>query len=126
MDSYNPLENPDPDQWLALDEDDRVLLIEELHERERVKLPNVRLHASFHAVIENQLASEDPPQAVDTLERLLGEGLDRHEAIHAMGSVLSEVMYNAMKNPSQKVDSTQAYIEGLKNLTVEKWLASGE
>ena len=126
MDSYNPLENPDPDQWLALDEDERILLIEELHERERVKLPSVRLHASFHAVIENQLASEDPSQAADTLERLLGEGLDRHEAIHAMGSVLSGVMYNAMKNPSQKVDSTQAYIEGLKDLTVEKWLASGE
>jgi len=126
MDSYNPLENPDPDQWLALDEDERLLLIEAFHEQERVDLPNVRLHASLHAIIENQLACGDPPQAVDTLERLLGEGLDRHEAIHAMGSVLSGVMYHAMKNPSQKVDSSQAYIEGLNDLTVEQWLASGE
>jgi len=125
MKSYNPRKKPDSDQWLALDEDERILLIEAFHERERVNLPNVRLHALFHAVIENQLASGDPPQAVDTLERLLGEGLDRHEAIHAIGSVLSEVMYNAMKNPSQKVDSTQAYIEGLNDLTVEKWLSSG-
>lgn len=126
MESYNPLENPDPDQWVALDEDERILLIEEFHERERVNLPNVQAHASFHAVIENQLASGDPPQAADTLERLFGEGLDRHEAIHALGSVLSGVMYHAMKNPLQKIDSTQAYIEGLKELTVEKWLASGE
>ena len=126
MEAYNPLENPDPDQWLALDEDERVLLIEGSHQRERVNLPNVRLHASLHAVIENQLASGDPPQAVDTLERLVGEGLDRHDAVHAMGSVLSEVMYHAMKNPSQEVDPTRAYIDGLESLTVEKWLASGE
>ena len=125
METYDPLEHPDPDQWLALDEDERIFLIVAFHERARVNLPNVQVHASFHAVIENQLVSEDPPQAIDTLERLLGEGLDRHEAIHAMGSVLSGVLYHAMKNPSQKVDSTQAYIEGLKALTVEKWLASG-
>ena len=126
MKSYNPRKKPNPDQWLALDEDERIFLIEEFHERKRIDLPNVRVHASFHAVIENQLASGDPPQAADTLKRLRGEGLDRHEAIHAIGSVLSEVMYHAMKSPSQKVDSTQAYIEGLEELTVEKWLACGE
>lgn len=126
MKPYSPRKKPSPAQWLALDEDERILLIEEFHERKRINLPNVRVHASFHAIVENQLASGDPPQAVDTLKRLLGEGMDRHEAIHAIGSVVSEVMYHAMKSPSQKMDSPQAYIEGLVELTVEKWLASGE
>ena len=125
METYDPMEHPDPDHWLALDEDERIYLIEEFHKRARVDLPNVRLHVSFHAVVETQLASSDPPQAVETLERLLGEGLDRHDAIHAIGSILSEVMYHAMQNPTENADPTQAYIEGLKDLTVEKWLASG-
>ncbi len=126
MESYDPMENPDPTQWLALDEDEHIFLVEEFHEREGVDLPNIRLHASFHAVVETQLASGDPPQTVDTLARLLGEGLDRHDAIHAIGSILSEVIYHAMKNPAENDDPTQAYIEGLKNLSVEKWLASGD
>ncbi len=126
MESYDPMQNPDPAQWLALDEDERIFLVEEFHEREKVDLPNVRLHASFHAVVETQLASGDPPQAVDTFARLLGEGLDRHDALHAIGSILSELMYHATKNPAENSDPTQAYIEGLKNLTVEKWLTCGD
>ena len=126
IESYDPLENPNPDEWLALDEVERILLVEEFHEHAKINLPSVRAHASFHAVIENQLASGDPPQVLDTLERLLGEGLDRHEAIHAISTVLSRVMYNTAKNPSQKLDPTKAYIKGLKELTVEKWLDSGD
>lgn len=126
MEAYDPLESPDPDQWLTLDEGECILLIEEFHEREGVDLPNARVHASIHAVIENQLASGGPPQVAGTLERLLGEGLNRHDAIHALGSVLSEVMYNAMMNPAREADSTQAYIDGLKELTAEEWLSSGK
>lgn len=126
MKSYNPMEHPDPDQWLALAEDERIFLVEVFHEREGVALPNIRLHASFDAVVETQLASADPPQTADTLARLLAEGLDRHDALHAIGSILSDVMYHAMKNPAASADPTQAYIEGLKNLTVEQWLASGD
>ena len=43
MESYDPMEHPDPDQWLALDEDERIFLIVAFHERARVNLPNVQV-----------------------------------------------------------------------------------
>ena len=48
MKAYNPRKKPDPAQWLALDEDERIFLIEEFHERKRIDFPDVRVHASFH------------------------------------------------------------------------------
>ena len=126
MEFYDPLKTPDPDEWLALDEGERALLVEEYHKEEGVDLPNSRLHAYIHAVVENQLALEEPPQILGTLERLLGDGLDRHEAIHAIGSVLSEQIFKIMKNPSKNADPAGAYNEGLKELTAEKWFASGD
>ncbi len=117
MEFYDPLQVPDPDEWLALDEEERVQLVEGYHESEEVDLPNPRIHASFHAVVENQIASGDPPEVLVTLERLISQGLDRHEAIHAIGSILSEQVFNVMKNPSSHKNPNKAYIRKLKKLT---------
>ena len=125
MEFYEPLQGPDSDEWFALDERERVILVEEYHESEEVNLPNLRIHASFHAVVENQIASGDPPEVLVTLERLLREGLNRHEAIHAIGSVLSEQIFNVMKNPSAQTNPNKAYIRRLKKLTAMMWLSSG-
>ena len=125
MEFYEPLQGPVPDEWFALDERERVILVEEYHESEEVNLPNLRIHASFHAVVENQIASGDPPEVQVTLERLLREGLDRHEAIHAIGSVLSEQIFNVMKNPSAQKNPNKAYIRRLKKLTAMVWLSGG-
>ncbi len=55
-------------------------------------MPKVRLHATMHVVVENQLAAGDPPEARATLERLIGEGLSRHEAVHALMNAVSQQM----------------------------------
>jgi hypothetical protein len=58
------------------------------HRRNRIRLPNPRLHSTIHAIIENQIA-EGMAKTRDALARLISEGLSRHDAIHAIGSVLS-------------------------------------
>lgn len=50
----------------------------------------LRLHAAIHAVVETQLRDGRPPETGHTLERLMGEGLSRHDAVHAIGAVVSE------------------------------------
>jgi hypothetical protein len=80
---YDPQQAPDPEVWLALDEDERFELALRHHRRARVRLPNARLHAMFHVVIENQVALGHEIVR-QTLERLQAEGLDRHDAIHAV------------------------------------------
>ena len=126
MEFYDPLQDPDPDEWLAIDEDEQVLLVADYHEEEGLDLPNMQLHASIHAAIESQLAMGDPPQVLSTLTRLLDGGLDRREAIHAIGSCLSEQMFNVVKDPSKNVNPTEAYVKSLDNLTAAKWFLSGE
>ena len=60
-----------------------------LHRRAGVSLQNKNVHAIMHVVIENQVAMGDELPVRRAIDRLVGEGLDRHEAIHAMGSALA-------------------------------------
>ncbi|MBN8436878.1 MAG: hypothetical protein ABTS22_02060, partial [Accumulibacter sp.] len=56
MNRYDPDQTPNPKEWLALDEQIRIGLVEKYHRWARVELPNVTIHAAFHAIVENQLA----------------------------------------------------------------------
>ena len=51
--------------WLALDEGERIYLVEKYHEASRINVPNPTTHAVIHVVVENQLAS--PEVAVDVV-----------------------------------------------------------
>ena len=73
---YDPNRSPVPEQWLKLDETERIGLVIEDHARSDADLPNPVLHATFHAVVENQLA-ESISEVRTTFDRLMSEGLDR-------------------------------------------------
>jgi hypothetical protein len=119
---YNPLVEPDYDQWLEHDEMERMEAVRRYHKRARVELPNERLHALIHATVENQIALGDETPVAATLERLMDEGLDRHEALHAVGSVLADHIWNVMKKPGpMPADPNEAYFRELRELTVQKW-----
>jgi hypothetical protein len=40
-----------------------------------------------HVVVENQVALGEATSVPEALDRLINEGLDRHDAVHAVGSV---------------------------------------
>ncbi|APF16869.1 hypothetical protein Calab_0840 [Caldithrix abyssi DSM 13497] len=117
---YNPLVAPHPEEWLELDEMERNTLVREYHERAGVKLPDQTMHATFHVIVENQLA-EGLPDVVEALERLQNEGLDRHEAIHAIGSVLLEHIWKTVHAPDEFTE-TESYLKALRKLTKKSWL----
>lgn len=122
MKSYNPEQAPDRDEWLALGEAERIELVAAYHKGTREKLPNLRLHAAFHAVVENQLA-EGIEAVEETLARLINEGLDRHEGIHAISAVLTEHLSNLMRNgPKKGSDTNEPYFRRLRSLTVSTWV----
>ena len=77
MNRYDPEHAPDPAEWRALDEQVRIQLAEEHHRVARIKLPNLKAHAVFHAIVENQLAENIEP-VVRAMARLTAEGLSRH------------------------------------------------
>ena len=123
MDSYNPDTSPVPTDWLGSDEGERIELVSAYHRRQKIKLPNSQLHAVIHVVVENQLALGDE-MVVKTLARLQGEGLSRHDALHAIGSVLAENLYELMQEGDASTgESYQRYLERLQRVTAKNWLA---
>jgi len=124
MQRYDPLKAPDPQEWLALDEQERMELVQDYHRRMRIRLPNAKLHAIAHAIVEAQIALADETPARRTVQRLMDEGLDRHEAIHAVGLVLMEFIADLMKAPVSDDDPNVAYFAALERLTAEDWRRS--
>jgi hypothetical protein len=120
MQRYDPGVSPSPDVWLAIDEHERIDLIREYHRRRKIKLPNLEAHAATHVIVENQLA-EGLPSAVNALSRLRAGGLDRHDAIHAIGCVLMDHLWNLSNKPKPEGDPHKPYFDALDNFTVESW-----
>jgi HD superfamily phosphodiesterase len=121
LSQYDPHEHINSDAWLALDESERMQLVRRYHRRQRIRLPNETIHAAIHVIVENQVALGDAFPAKAVLLRLMKEGLDRHEAIHAIGSVLSEELFVVMSAQSAEGDPNADYTEKLKSLTAESW-----
>lgn len=123
MRSYNPDKAPDPDEWLEMDESERISLVESYHRRNRIHLPNVLLHSTVQVIVENQLAMKDPV-VTENLGRLQKEGLSRHDAIHAIAGVQTERLFRIMKGnkPESPEVESEIYEKQLRKLTAGKWL----
>jgi hypothetical protein len=60
---------------------------------------------------------------VKTLARLQREGLSRHDALHAIGSVLAENLYELMREGDSTDESYRKYLARLPDLTATNWRA---
>ncbi len=88
--------------------------------------PTRRCMRVVHAVVENQIALGDEIPVRRTVQRLMSEGLDRHESIHAVGSVLIGHMTELLGR-SEAVPGTNAndsYYAALDRLTAKGWRQS--
>lgn len=120
---YDPDKHLDVDEWQSTDEGEKEILVEDYHETAGVELPNAHLHAAVHVIVENQIAMGDELSVRRTLDRLMAEGLGRHDAVHAIGSVVSAHMFNMLK--AEKTFDDESYHADLERLTAESWRNSG-
>jgi hypothetical protein len=120
MNRYDPSQTPDPAEWLELDEQERLDRVERYHRRARIDLPNCTLHATIHVAVENQLAADDEP-AVRALARLMKEGLSRHDAVHAIGSLVAEQIYDLLKLKDSPEALRARYCAALERLNAAQW-----
>ena len=121
VEDYDPEHAPDPQWWLALDEQEQMDLARDYHRRARVHVPNARLHAAIHTVVETQVAMGDELSVARVLARLQAEGLDRHDALHAIGSVLARQIDRAITEGAAGGDLNEAYQQELAELSAESW-----
>jgi hypothetical protein len=123
MARYDPLDAPDPVEWQSLSEQERMRLVLVHHRKADMELPNEQAHAAVHVVVENQVALGDQTLVPVTLERLIREGLDRHDAVHAIGSVLMDFVQELLNDDTASW-LNEKYDAELRKLKARKWLES--
>ena len=119
VETYDPDRAPDPRLWLAAKELELIDLVERWHDQARVRMPNPRVHAALHVMVENQAALREQTPVAEAIKRLMGEDLSRHEALHAIGSVLLTHMNNAAA--TNVPVSREAYYADVRALTKDVW-----
>ncbi|MEQ9330453.1 DUF1186 domain-containing protein [Thalassobaculum sp.] len=133
MERYDPHSAPEPEVWLALDEVLRTDLVEAHHRRARIRVPDLPLHAAIHTTVENQIALGRELPVRQTVERLMREGLDRHEALHAVGAealryiqdlaLLADRPHPKAGGPREEA-ALAGYKAAVERLTADGWRAS--
>jgi hypothetical protein len=118
---YDPTRPPDPGRWLALDEEAQIELVMAYHRKRRIRLPNLHLHAAIHATVESQVAAGLELPVAAAVNRLVSEGLDRHEAIHAVGMVLTGVMFDIQRGDLAEGDPNATYLAEVAKLNRQTW-----
>ena len=124
--NYDAERAPDPAAWNAAPEAERLAAVEAHHRALAAPHPPVRqprVHAAIHLVVEDQLASGVPPEARRAMDRLARAGLARHEAIHALASVVAATAQGALSGA--RFDPG-AYARALDALTAEAWRARAD
>lgn len=77
----------------------------------------LRIHAAVHAVVETQIAQGTPAETTLTLKRLMDQGISRHDAVHAIGAVVSTQLINTLG--SEGGYDEQQYARQLRELSAQ-------
>ena len=120
MENYNPLKQPVPEEWLAIDEQERISLVRDFHDTlDEMPEDALSLHTMFHVIVENQIAQkvEFIPEAI---AKLIRQGLDRHDAVHAIASIVCEDIFDLVNGNKQEF-SVKQYRRKLEKITAKRW-----
>lgn len=118
---YDADRAPDPEGWRAGNEMQLVDLVQAYHRARQILVPNERVHAALHVMVENQVALGAATPVADAVIRLMGEGMSRHDAIHAVGAILSKHMHQATSTGVPI--SREVYFADVRAVSKESWLA---
>jgi hypothetical protein len=113
MDDYDIANPPPREEWLAMDEAERIAAVQDAHVRTRSPVGrNAQAHAAIHVVVENRLA-EGHAVVVAAYDRCRAAGLGRHATIHALASVVTRHMLAAVEEQPFDPDTADRDFEAL-------------
>lgn len=78
---------------------------------------NPHLKAAFMEVVDNQIASNDPPETRETLDRLTSQGISEQDVRIYIGQAVCVEVWDIMKN--KKEFNRERFVRNLKNLPEE-------
>jgi hypothetical protein len=123
--SYDAAQAPDGARWLGWQEDERIQAVRRHHLTAPLPHPlppSVDAHSAIHAVIETQLAQNDPPEVRRALGRLLSEGLSRHDSVHALGTAFANQVWEMTQvEGADRNFDLEGYKRELEALDAARW-----
>lgn len=122
MVEYNADTPPDPDTWLAADEDERNQAVIDYHESldDHPAAGSMRAHALLQQMVETQIANQSPRITGEKMEELQEAGVDRHAALHAIMRPLAHVVYGTLDNQKATAEDPNAVMAGqIAKVTVD-------
>ena len=87
------------------------------------KTEDQRLRGAILEVINSQIKENNPPETKQTLDRLLGEGFSKEEALKLIGYVVASEVFTVLKE-NRSYDHAK-YIAALKALPKLPWEKEG-
>ncbi|QTN32541.1 hypothetical protein HZ994_09430 [Akkermansiaceae bacterium] len=78
---------------------------------------NPHLKAAFIETVENQLENNDPPEARETLARLMNQGISEDDAKVYIAQAISIEVFDLLQNQGEF--SNERYVKNLKRLPSE-------
>jgi hypothetical protein len=122
--TYDAMVAPDPLAWLQTPDEERIALVVAYHIGIGDIGDSQQIHASLHAIVENQIAMGGEVMAVrERLRQLMQQGLDRHDAVHAIAYVLARHIQWIARGGVAETDGHARYFRELKRMTGNKYRA---
>ncbi|MEX2496992.1 MAG: hypothetical protein WD448_12935 [Woeseia sp.] len=118
MPNYDPDHAPNPQQWLQLEGQERTRIIAEYLDRHGGYGGSLQRQAHLQALVETQLAEGVTP-VKGAFMRLRDNGLNRHEAIRALASVLGRCMPEVLNSEDTDAPPDKTYLAQLETLTAD-------
>jgi hypothetical protein len=82
---------------------------------------NPRVHIFVESIIQTQIGSNNPTEVREThLALMAGPSLDAHEARHAIGAVLMQIIWHALREHWSPDKCNCEYRKRLRELTTKK------
>lgn len=81
------------------------------------QIVNPFVHTVLHTVIDRQILNQDPEFVAETHRRLMSEGLDEHESLHAIISEYADLYFSSVRRGGGQFDSLE-YQSRLERISV--------
>ena len=122
MKYYDPDERLNIEEWLTLDDSQKVKIVSDFHESIKEEFSDdgaFAMHSHMHVIVENQIAG-NVELVPETVDKLMRQGLSRHEAIHAVSAILAEDIFDMLQGKVEEF-SLKKYRRKLEKITAKKW-----
>lgn len=117
--TYNPFEPLEPLAWLAIDEDERVRIVQEFIAGLGMEIEDAVGLGVYVTIVENQIAMGDETPAKAAIDRLEMEGLDRFTALLAVQDTFADYLED-MEDGELEYD-TEEYRKRLSRIDKNEW-----